>query len=219
MMDVERRKVGISESNGIVVAAASRRGNDNGLAPAAAARHAGAASGAHARREERHAEDAYCPDDRRCRDALTAFAPTDVARAQKASAPADVVKELAPTGKLRAGINLGNPVLAQKIRRRGELGGISVDLARELGKRLGVPVELIDFQARRAFVRGAWRRPRSRTSRSSRSSRSVPPKSRSRRPMWSSTAPTWWPRTLPLKTPADVDRPGIRVGVGLGLGL
>ena len=29
-------------------------------------------------------------------------------------------------------------------------------------------------------------------------------------------APTWWPKDSPLKTPADVDRPGIRVGVGLG---
>ena len=57
-----------------------------------------------------------------------------------------MVKELAPTGKLRAGINLGNSVLAQKST-SGELGGVSVDLARELGKRLGVPVELIEFQA------------------------------------------------------------------------
>ena len=77
--------------------------------------------------------------------AMTAYAPIDVARAQK-GVPADVMKELAPTGKLRAGINLGNSVLAQKSA-AGELGGISVDLARELGKRLGVPVELIEFQA------------------------------------------------------------------------
>ena len=61
---------------------------------------------------------------------LTAFAPTDSARAQK-GVPADVMKELAPTGKLRAGINTGNSVLAQKSA-SGELGGISVDLAREL---------------------------------------------------------------------------------------
>ena len=67
------------------------------------------------------------------------------ARAQK-GVPAEVLKELAPTGKLRAGINTGNSVLAQKSA-AGELTGVSVDLARELAKRLGVPVELIEFKA------------------------------------------------------------------------
>ena len=55
---------------------------------------------------------------------------------------ADVVKDLAPTGKLRAAINLGNMVLAQKDAASGELGGVTVDLARELGRRRPVPVEL-----------------------------------------------------------------------------
>src|SRR5215218_2648629 len=77
---------------------------------------------------------------------LAALAPTGSVRAQKSAVPADVMKELAPTGKLRAGINTGNSVLAQKSA-SGELGGISVELARELAKRLGVPVELVEFQA------------------------------------------------------------------------
>jgi len=55
--------------------------------------------------------------------------------------------ELAPTGKLRAAINFGNPVLAQKDPVSGEPRGVSVDLARELGRRLGVPVELVTFDA------------------------------------------------------------------------
>jgi polar amino acid transport system substrate-binding protein len=59
----------------------------------------------------------------------------------------EVVKDLAPTGKLRAAINLGNMVLAQKDAASGELGGVTVDLARELGRRLAVPVELIPFDA------------------------------------------------------------------------
>jgi len=61
------------------------------------------------------------------------------------AAPPDVLKELAPTGKLRAAINLGNAVLAQK----GADGpkGVSVDLARELARRLGVPIELVVFEA------------------------------------------------------------------------
>ncbi|MEO5669054.1 MAG: ABC transporter substrate-binding protein [Ramlibacter sp.] len=57
------------------------------------------------------------------------------------------VAELAPTGKLRAAINFGNPILAVKDAASGEARGVSVDLARELGKRLGVPVELVTFNA------------------------------------------------------------------------
>jgi polar amino acid transport system substrate-binding protein len=54
--------------------------------------------------------------------------------------------DLAPTGKLRAAINYGNPVLAS----RGPGGvaqGVSVDLARELARRLGVPLEVVPFNA------------------------------------------------------------------------
>jgi len=56
--------------------------------------------------------------------------------------PPAAMAELAPTGKLRAVINLGNAVLAKK-EANGEPGGVSVDLARELARRLGVPVELV----------------------------------------------------------------------------
>ena len=61
--------------------------------------------------------------------------------------PPAVQSDLAPTGKLRAAINFGNPVLAQKDPATGEARGVSVDLARELGRRLGVPVELVTFDA------------------------------------------------------------------------
>lgn len=63
-----------------------------------------------------------------------------------AQAPADAVKDLAPTGTMRAAINLGNVVLAQKDE-TGKPKGITVDLARELGKRLNVPVDLVAFDA------------------------------------------------------------------------
>ncbi len=62
------------------------------------------------------------------------------------SAPSDVVKNLAPSGMLRVGLNLGNPVLVQTDA-AGEPKGVTVDLARELGRRLGVPVELKRFDA------------------------------------------------------------------------
>lgn len=59
----------------------------------------------------------------------------------------DVLKDLAPTGKVRAAINLGNMVLAQKDPATGQPKGITPDLAHELGRRLGVPVELVPFDA------------------------------------------------------------------------
>ncbi|MDB5558748.1 MAG: periplasmic component of an type amino acid transport system-like protein [Enterovirga sp.] len=61
-----------------------------------------------------------------------------------AQAPADVVRELAPTGRLRAAINLGNPVLAG-LGPDGEPAGITVDLARELARRLSVTIEFVRF--------------------------------------------------------------------------
>jgi len=60
--------------------------------------------------------------------------------------PSDVVKDLAPTGKLRVAINFGNIVLAQR-NAAGEPTGVTVDLARELGRRLGVGVALVGFDA------------------------------------------------------------------------
>jgi polar amino acid transport system substrate-binding protein len=64
-----------------------------------------------------------------------------------ASQPAAPVSELAPGGRLRAAINFGNPILASRDPVTGEARGVSVDLARELGRRLGVPVDLVTFQA------------------------------------------------------------------------
>lgn len=51
----------------------------------------------------------------------------------------------APSGTLRASINLGNPILANRDPASGEAVGVSVDLARALAQRLGLPVELVVF--------------------------------------------------------------------------
>jgi polar amino acid transport system substrate-binding protein len=68
--------------------------------------------------------------------------------------------ELAPTGKLRVGINYGNPVLATRDPASDELRGVAVDLARELGRRVDLPVELVGFDAAgkmfEAVRAGAW---------------------------------------------------------------
>jgi len=58
--------------------------------------------------------------------------------------PEAVRTAFAPTGTLRASINLGNPILAN----RGEDGrpcGVSVDLATELARELAVPLALVVF--------------------------------------------------------------------------
>src|SRR5215212_11440181 len=62
----------------------------------------------------------------------------------------DVLQDLAPTGTLRASINLGNIVLAQGTPENPS--GVTPELARELAKRLGVPSRLTCFDgAGKAF--------------------------------------------------------------------
>ena len=62
-----------------------------------------------------------------------------------AVAPA-LVSAFAPGGMLRASINLGNPILANKDAATGEPVGVSIDLAREFARRLGVGIELVVFE-------------------------------------------------------------------------
>lgn len=73
---------------------------------------------------------------------------------------ASIRADLAPTGKLRVGINYGNPVLARKNPTSGELDGVAVDLARELARRADVPIGLIGFESAGkmfdAVKAGAW---------------------------------------------------------------
>ncbi len=57
-----------------------------------------------------------------------------------------VLRDLAPTGKLRAAINFGNTVLVQR-GANGEPRGVAVDLAAALAQRLGVAVDYVTFEA------------------------------------------------------------------------
>lgn len=59
--------------------------------------------------------------------------------------PDSLRQALAPTGRLRAAINLGNPILAGRDATTGEPAGVSIDLARAFAARLGVPDELVVF--------------------------------------------------------------------------
>ena len=58
---------------------------------------------------------------------------------------AALIAAFCPTGKLRASINLGNPLLAG-LDGAGKPVGVSVDIARELATRLGVGIELLVFE-------------------------------------------------------------------------
>ena len=59
------------------------------------------------------------------------------------TAKAQAAAELAPTGTLRAVINLGNPILARLDAASGAPVGVSVDLARALAERLQLPLQLL----------------------------------------------------------------------------
>ncbi|TPW01051.1 MAG: putative extracellular solute-binding protein [Alphaproteobacteria bacterium] len=71
-----------------------------------------------------------------------------------------VRSELAPTGKLRVGINYGNFLLVTKDPVSGAVRGIAVDLAQELGRRARAPVEFVGYdgagQLAEAVKTGAW---------------------------------------------------------------
>ena len=126
----------------------------------------------------------------------------------------DILKDLAPGGKMRAAINVGNIVLAKRGEGGAEPTGITVDLARELGKRLGVPVEFVVYdlagKVSAAANTGAW----------DICFLAIEP---ARAAEVEVTAPyvliegTYLvARDSPLKTVADVDAPGIRIGANTG---
>ncbi len=58
---------------------------------------------------------------------------------------ASLVTAFAPTGRLRASINLGNPILANTEPLTGLPVGVSIDLAQAFASRLGVELELVVF--------------------------------------------------------------------------
>lgn len=124
----------------------------------------------------------------------------------------DVLRDLAPTGRLRAAINFGNTVLAQR-GPNDEPRGVSVDLAAALAKRLGVPVDYVTFEAAgkafEAIAGGAV----------DIGFVAIDPE---RGQQIDFTAPyvviegTYMvPADSPLKDVGDVDKPGVRIGVGL----
>src|SRR3954453_1749931 len=133
------------------------------------------------------------------------------AQAGAAQVPPEALKELAPTGKLRAAINYGNGVLAQK-GPDGEPRGVSAELSRELAKRLGVPLEYVTFTAAGKAFKAA-------------KENKVDVLFVAIEPVRAAEVEFTAPYVLiegaymvlkdsPLREPADVDRAGIRISVG-----
>jgi polar amino acid transport system substrate-binding protein len=60
--------------------------------------------------------------------------------------PQDIVSELAPTGILRAGINLSNFLLVTGKTAAGDPVGVAPDMASEIAGRLGVPVKYVTYK-------------------------------------------------------------------------
>lgn len=57
-----------------------------------------------------------------------------------------IVAELAPTGVLRAGINMSNFLLVTGKTASGDPQGVAPDMAAEIARRLGVPVRYVQFE-------------------------------------------------------------------------
>lgn len=123
-----------------------------------------------------------------------------------------VTSGLAPTGTLRAAINLGNPVLAQGTVEAPS--GVTVDLAREAAARLGVPLSFACFDAARTAFEAL------KTGSADIGFLAVEP---ARALDVDFTAPYVViegvfavPVASPLSSPEDVDREGVRIGVKEG---
>ena len=61
--------------------------------------------------------------------------------------PPDIISDLAPTGVLRAGINLSNFLLVTRVNSTGDPEGVAPDLAGEVARRLGVSVKYVTFKS------------------------------------------------------------------------
>jgi polar amino acid transport system substrate-binding protein len=119
-----------------------------------------------------------------------------------------------PTGVLRASINLGNPILACRDASGGDPTGVSIDLARALAERLGVALSLQVFDKAAQSVEAV------RTERADVGFFAIDP---ARSEGLSFSAPYVLiegsylvPVEAPFAANAEVDRTGVRLGVGSG---
>ena len=132
--------------------------------------------------------------------------------AMQSTVPASLRSEFAPTGVLRAGVNFGNIVIAQKDPAGGAPRGVGPDLARELARRLGVPIAYVTYDTAGKMAdgvkQGAWD-----------VAFLAGDPARAAEIEFSAAyvqieGPYLVAKDSPLKAIADVDRDGVRVAVG-----
>src|SRR5262244_1698259 len=125
--------------------------------------------------------------------------------------PREVVSELAPTGVLRAAINMGNALLVTGRTRSGDPEGVAPDMAREIASRLGVPVVYVPYarpgELADAAGSGVW----------DIGLIGAEPQRAEKitfTPAYVEIEATYLvPAGSPLRTLADVDKPGVRISV------
>lgn len=123
----------------------------------------------------------------------------------------EVVSELAPTGVLRAAINMGNFLLVTGRTASGDPEGVAPDMAREIASRLGVPVAYVPYarpgELADAAGTGIW----------DIGLIGAEPQRAEKiafTPAYVEIEATYLvPAGSPLKSIADVDKPGVRIAV------
>ena len=127
-------------------------------------------------------------------------------------APSQAAKsELAPTGVLHVGLNLGNVLLTARNPSGGDPTGVAIDMGREIGRRLGVPVKLVPYdspgQMAKMVATGAW----------DVAFLGIEPERAAEiafSPPYVEIETTYLVRNeSPFRSVADVDRPGVRIAV------
>jgi len=121
-----------------------------------------------------------------------------------------LIADLARTSKLRVGINFGNTLLTTRDE-NGAPGGIAVDLAQELARRVGVPMELVSYETAGQMAdgakAGAWDVAFLAADPARADEIAFTP------PYLEVDTTYLVPAGSPLRTLADVDRAGVRVAV------
>jgi polar amino acid transport system substrate-binding protein len=123
--------------------------------------------------------------------------------------PAALRAELAPTGKLRVGLNFGNFLLTKRPPPGGEPGGIAPDLGRELARRAGLPLEFVHYDQAGKLAdggkAGAW-------DVAFLANEPVRAAEIDFSPAYLEIETSYLvPAGSPIRTIADVDRPGVRI--------
>jgi polar amino acid transport system substrate-binding protein len=144
---------------------------------------------------------------------LSARAQVPVSGGQLRENATEAARSLAPSGVLKVAINVGNGVLAQR-NAQGEIGGVSVILARALASRLKLPLTLIPFDGAGAIFnvgdKDVW----------DLAFLAIEPERATKidfSPPYLTIDGTYLVRTdAPFRNAADLDQPGVRIAVGRG---